>query len=71
MKVFLQNFSAEDTPKILEAVPTIELVGTVEESDFWFTPVTAVDEIISILTNGVELEDENDISLEDLRQRLA
>ena len=49
MKVFLQNFSAEDTPKILEAVPTIELVGTVEESDFWFTPVTTVDEIISIM----------------------
>ena len=71
MKVFLENFSAEDTPKILSAVPEVELVNTVEESDFWFTPVNTVDEIISILINGVELEDETEISQEDLQQKKA
>ena len=71
MKVFLQNFSAEDTPKILEAVPTIELVGTVEESDFWFTPTTNVDEIISILINGTALESEGERTSEDLTQKKA
>ena len=71
MKVFLENFSAEDTPKILEKVPGIELVDTVEESEFWFTPVNTVEEVIDILLNGVKVEDEGDISPDDLQQRKA
>lgn len=71
MKVFLENFSAEDTPKILNAVPTIELVGTAEESDFWFTSTISIDEIISILINGTELGKEKEITSEDLKQKKA
>lgn len=71
MKVFLEGFSLDVLPQITEAVPGIELVDTKEESEFWFTPTTPVEEVISILVDGVELEDEEDISEEDLQQKKA
>lgn len=71
MKVFLEGFSLDVLPQIIEAVPSIELVDTKEESEFWFTPTTPVEEVISILVDGVELEDEEDISEEDLQQKKA
>lgn len=71
MKVFLENFSAENIIEVCSAVPQAELVDTVEDSDFWFTENTPVKEVIDILLHGVKVEDENDISPEDLEQRVA
>ena len=70
-KVFLENFSVEDTSKIKREVPNAKFVKTLEESDFWFTPNTSVEEVISTLVNGVEIEELQDPSPEDLRQRKA
>lgn len=67
MKVFLENFSKEETDKLLKAIKDIELVDTAEESDFWFNNKINVDDIVSIITNG-------DVVLpcdDDIRQRKA
>ena len=52
MKVFLENFSKEDTAKLIKSIKDIELVETAEESDFWFNNKINVEDIISIITNG-------------------
>lgn len=67
MKVFLENFSKEETDKLLKAIKDIELVDTAEESDFWFNNKINVEDIVSIITNG-------DIVMpcdDDIRQRKA
>ncbi len=67
MKVFLENFSKEETDKLLKAIKGIELVDTAEESDFWFNNKINVEDIVSIITNG-------DVVLpcdDDIRQRKA
>lgn len=67
MKVFLENFSKEETDKLLKAIKDIELVDTAEESDFWFNNKINVEDIVSIITNG-------DVVLpcdDDIRQRKA
>ena len=71
MKVFLENFSFRDTLKIKDVVKDLEIVKTKEESEFWFPNTIKVEEVIDILVNGVEVEDEKDISQEDLEQRKA
>ena len=72
MKVFLENFSKEDELKITETIADVELVDNVEDSDFWFTPVDSIEDILHILVKGVEVEDdEKEISKEDLEQRKA
>ena len=72
MKVFLENFSKEDELKITETIADVELVDNVEDSDFWFTPVDSIEDILHILVKGVEIEDdEEEISEEDLEQRKA
>lgn len=67
MKVFLENFSKEETDKLLKTINDIELVDTAEESDFWFNNKINVEDIVSIITNG-------DVVLpcdDDIRQRKA
>lgn len=67
MKVFLENFSKEETDKLLKDIKDIELVDTAEESDFWFNNKINVEDIVSIITNG-------DVVLpcdDDIRQRKA
>ena len=67
MKVFLENFSKEETDKLLKAIKDVELVDTAEESDFWFNNKINVEDIVSIITNG-------DVVLpcdDDIRQRKA
>lgn len=67
MKVFLENFSKEETDKLLKTIKDIELVDTAEESDFWFNNKINVEDIVSIITNG-------DVVLpcdDDIRQRKA
>lgn len=67
MKVFLENFSKEETDKLLKAIKGVELVDTAEESDFWFNNKINVEDIVSIITNG-------DVVLpcdDDIRQRKA
>lgn len=67
MKVFLENFSKEETDKLLKAIKEVELVDTAEESDFWFNNKINVEDIVSIITNG-------DVVLpcdDDIRQRKA
>lgn len=71
MKVFLENFSQADIRKIAKAVPEMQLVNQKEESEFWFPNTIAVKDVIDILVNGVVMEDENDISPEDLKQKKA
>lgn len=71
MKVFLENFSQADIRKITKAVPEMQLVSQKEESEFWFPNTIAVKDVIDILVNGVMMEDENDISPEDLEQKKA
>jgi len=71
MKVFLENFSAENIIEVCSVVPQAELVDTVEDSDFWFTENTPVEEVIDILLHGVEVEDSEEASPEDLEQRVA
>ena len=71
MKVFLENFSQADIRKIAKAVPEMQLVNQKEESEFWFPNTIAVKDVIDILVNGVVMEDENDISPEDLEQKKA
>lgn len=71
MKVFLENFSAENIIEVCSVVPQAELVDTVEDSDFWFTEDTPVEEVIDILINGVKVEDSEEASPEDLEQRVA
>ena len=67
MKVFLENFSKEETDKLLKAIKDIELVDTAEESDFWFNNKINVEDIISIITNGDVVVPCDD----DIRQRKA
>lgn len=52
MKVFLENFSKEETDKLLKAIKDVELVDTAEESDFWFNNKINVEDIVSIIING-------------------
>ena len=52
MKVFLENFSKEDTAKLTKSIKNIEFVDTAEESDFWFNNKINVEDIISIITDG-------------------
>lgn len=67
MKVFLENFSKEETDKLLKAIKEVELVDTAEESDFWFNNKINVEDIVSIITNGGVVLPCDD----DIRQRKA